>query len=77
MKVLQIKPCANVSLGLRNIADQIDNNGIEQNDCTVIIGSEIFHLGVVSDEEAATQAIFNMTFGIHKLMNAAVTLSED
>lgn len=62
-----------VSEGLRNIADRIDEDCFDSSDATVVLGSgEIFHLGPVSDERAAVDAVFNLNLGIFKLMNAGI-----
>jgi len=66
--VVSIKPCANVSEALRNIADSIDDGDLVAEDCTLVIGTDVFHLGCVDDGKAAVDATFNLTLGIHKLM---------
>ena len=68
MKVVKLFPNQSISEGLRNIADGVDSGDLPDGDCTVIIGKEVFHLGNVSDEQAAADAVFNLTLGIHKLM---------
>lgn len=68
--VVQLIPCANTVLALRNIADMIERGDIPDGQATVIIGSEVFHTGCVDNAEAATEAIWNMTYGTHKLMSA-------
>jgi len=72
MKVLQIKPCANISIGLKNIVEQIESGDIEGDDCTLIIGDQVFHLGMFDDSESAVRAIWNMTYGINKLMSTTI-----
>jgi len=68
MAVISLFPNQSVSDGLRNLADDIDAGNLAGDGCTLIIGKGVFHLGPGSDEQAATDAIFNMTLGIHKLM---------
>lgn len=75
--VMQIKPCANASKALRNIADMLDSGELDVDEVTVIAGTEIFQCGIFDDAKAAEGAIFNMTFGIHKLMNATMKASTD
>lgn len=70
--VIQIRPCANASIALRNIADAMDRGEFASDEVTIIAGADIFHCGQVSDERAAEQAIFNMTMGIHKLMRPVI-----
>ena len=67
--VIQIKPSGSAADSLRNIAAMIDDGELA-NECTVIVGTEVFHVGELDDGRAAEQAIFNMTAGIHKLMKA-------
>ena len=59
-----------VSTALRNIADGIDEGKFEDTGCTVICGTDVFYCGNVDDNTAATEAIWDMTFGIHRLMAA-------
>ena len=68
--VIHISGCLSASDSLRNIADAMDEGTYPDDGATVIVGSEVFRCGEVFDGRAAEQAIFNMTFGIHKLMNA-------
>lgn len=68
--VKQIKPCSNASEALRDIADMIDRGEISK-EATIIAGSEIFHCGVYDDASAAQDAVWNMIYGISKLMLAA------
>ena len=68
MTVISLFPNQSISEGLRNIADDVDSGDLPDDGCTVILGNEVFHLGCASDEQAATDAIFNMTMGIHRLM---------
>ena len=74
--VIQIKPCANASTALRNIADMMDSGEITADECTVIAGLDVFHCGEFDDGTAAANAIFNMTMGIQKLMRPVIE-SED
>lgn len=71
-EVLQLKPCVNVVTALRNIADGIESGELEADSITLISPPDIYHLGVFDDGAAAQDAIFNMTYGIHKMMNAAM-----
>jgi len=66
-KVVQIKPCTNIPLALRNIADQYEAGDFE-GDCTLVIGLDVFHLGTFDDSLAARDAVWNLTYAIHKLM---------
>jgi len=68
MEVVKLFPKQSVSEGLRNIADDIDSGNLPDESCTLIIGTEVFHLGNVSDQQAGADAVFNLTLGIHKLM---------
>jgi len=68
MEVVKLFRDQSVSDGLKNIANYVDSGELPDDNCTLIIGKEVIHLGCVSDEQAAADAIFNMTLGIHKLM---------
>ncbi len=67
--ITPIKPCADIVQGLINIADSIEAGDIDNSNCTLIIGTNVYHLGTVCDEQSAIEAVFNMTVGIHKLMS--------
>lgn len=69
--IRQLKPCGNAVLALRNIADQIESGEINAEECTVIVGAEVYHCGQHNDTIAVTNAVFNMVFGISKIMIAA------
>ena len=68
--IVQIKPSTNLAVALRNIADAYEAGEYESKTCTLIIGVEVFHLGVFDDSQAAQNAVWDMTYGIHKLMKA-------
>lgn len=70
--VVQLFPTADAPTVLRSIASGIENGEYPETDCTVILGSRIFHAGTVDDGEAAMEAVWNMTYGIHKLMFTAL-----
>ncbi len=72
--VIQIKPCVNVSATLRCIADDIDAGIYEAETCTFIIGTCLFHLGSFTDECAAERALWDMQYGINKLMKSALSI---
>ena len=75
--VIQLKPCVNAAIALRNIADRMESGEIKSDECTVIAGVSVFHCGTFDDETAATNAIFNMTLGIAVLMQPAVDAALD
>jgi len=70
-KVIQLKPTQNVPNTLRNIADLYEQGEFEGT-CTLVIGTEVFHFGASTDENAAVNTIWDLEFGIHKLMSAAL-----
>ena len=65
--IVSIKPCFDVKAGLQAIVDEY---GGEEN-ATVLIGGRIHHLGCVSDEQAVTDALWNLSTATYKLMAAA------
>lgn len=66
--VIQLKPCGNAALALRNIADQMESGEIVATECTIIVGLDVFHCGEFDDGRSAESAVFNMTMGLQKLM---------
>lgn len=64
-----LRPHTDIQATLRRIADECTE---DVEDCTLIIGENIYHLGTANDAQAAQEAIWNMTYGINKLMNGAV-----
>lgn len=56
--------------GLRAIADQIESGQIDCDRVTLVIGSEVFHLGT-DDAHAAQAAVFDLNVGLHKMMLGA------
>jgi len=61
------EPIADIPTGLRNIADSVES-GEFKGECTVVIGTELFHLGTPSDKQALKEALLNLQYGIQKLM---------
>ncbi len=68
--VIQLKPSVDTPNALRSIADQIESGEIQESECTLIIGRDVYHLGVKEDYIAFDNSVINMTYGIHKLMNS-------
>lgn len=66
--VLQLKPCANAAIALRNIADSMESGEYASDEVTVIAGTDIFHCGCFDDCRAVEGAVFNMTLGLQVLM---------
>lgn len=79
LKIVPISPCANIPAMLRKLADEIEEGAIICDRVTLIAGREVRCFGPVDDARAAEQAIFDMTWGIHRLMSypAMVALDED
>ena len=73
--VVNLRPNINMACALMNIAEEIQNGNIAESECTLIIGTDVYHLGCIDDREAAVNAVFNMTYGIQKLMRPAVDAS--
>jgi len=57
-----------VEAGLKQLLIAIDADVYENEQCTIIIGNDVFHFGGITEHESKTEAVSNMTFGIHKLM---------
>ncbi len=81
MNVVPIKRCMDVPTKLRELADKIKADEVNGPTIrvTLIIGQDVHCWGPVADDKAAEGAVFDMTFGIHKLMGlpVKVSLSED
>lgn len=75
--VIKIRPCADVAQGLRNLAEEIENGNFYCDNVTLIMNSEVSQLGQFTDERAAEKAVFDMVFGISKIMHVVnVEISE-
>lgn len=72
MKVVPIADCTDTPARLRELADKIETSGSSQVTVTIIVGSDVYCWGPLTDQRAAEAAIFDMTFGIHKLMGLPV-----
>lgn len=71
--VVHLYPMTDVAGGLRALADAYEQGHYEDSDCTIVIGADILQLGQsVNEERAVKDAIFNLTFGVHKLMYLTV-----
>ena len=71
--VIELFPSGNIAQSLRNIADQIESGEIHCKNCTLIANLFVYQLGEGRDDrEASATAIFNMTYGIHRLMAPCV-----
>ena len=69
--VVVLRPNADIAAGLREIADTIERDGMQDCCATVIIEGDIYHVGTLDDTEAAIRAVFDMNVGLSKLMLAA------
>jgi len=67
--VVHIRPCADVVQGLRNLADDIESGEFSCDNITLIMNSEISQLGQFSAERSAEKAVFDMVFGLSKIMH--------
>lgn len=66
--VVPIKQSIAIAETLRSIADAIDSGEYPATSATLVLDSLVFHMGPVSEQAAIQDAIWNMTFGIHKIM---------
>ncbi|MDP2346757.1 MAG: hypothetical protein Q8N34_03420 [Gammaproteobacteria bacterium] len=68
-KIVPIVGCLNVPGTLRSIADEIESSPeLQGHSVTLILNDRVYHMGTVDDARASEQAVWNMTFGIHKLL---------
>ena len=75
-KVIQLRQSNDIKSGLINISEDLTDEECKGSSCTVIIGSKVFCLGPVGDEQAGQAAIFDMTNGISHLMYAVRRMEE-
>jgi len=76
-EVVHLRPADDVVAGLRYIADELESLPFKVPNATIIAGEEVYHLGRCGKEAMGIpEAVFNMNFGIHKLMSIA-TENED
>lgn len=66
--VIPIKRSIKIAETLRRIADEIDAGEHPATSATLVLDSQVFHMGPVSVEAAVRDAVWNMTYGIHKIM---------
>ena len=69
-KVVELYPYANAPKMLRQLADDMEEGKVSDENCTVIVGLNIYNFGVVDDEQAVKNAVWDMTYGIGQLTNA-------
>jgi hypothetical protein len=61
-----------ISRILREIADEVDGGGHAHCTCTVIIGTAVYGLGSVHDDQAAKNVIWDCNYAIAKMMAQAL-----
>lgn len=79
MNVTPIKPSINVAETLRRIAEYIERGEFEGMSCTMVLDSQhVFSFGKdrVDDGRATSEAVFDMTIGIHKLVHPVMHVIE-
>jgi hypothetical protein len=67
-KVIPIIDSMDVSATLRRIADQIDSGEIEEDNCTVITGGNLYQMGSDNDRASASDALWNLEWAKMFLM---------
>lgn len=71
MSVTLLRPSTDLVQGLRNIADQVESGQIKAQHITVVADSKVFHLGTVSNSQAAVNAVWDLNIGLSYMMLAA------
>lgn len=69
--VTPLRPSQDIPTGLRNIADEIEKGDFKPEHMTLIAGNRVYHLGTVSDQKAAVNAVWDMNIGLSRMMLAA------
>lgn len=75
MSVVPISKAMDVPARLRDLADQIEDAADPMVRVTMVVGSNVYCWGPVDNDRAAEGAIFDMTYGIHKLMALSVKMN--
>jgi hypothetical protein len=73
--VVKLHPSTDIPQGLRNIAASIERGEVDGESCTIIIGLNVYNLGSADDGKAAANAIFDMTYGVQRLMQPVVDMA--
>ena len=68
--VVNICPASNVSGMLRLLADRIDNENLDVDSLTLVMGEEVHSFGQVHGDQSALHAIWDLERGKHILMTA-------
>lgn len=74
--VEQLHPVADIPARLRSIADQLESGELEGDSCTILMGGEIFSLGIADDTHAVTSVLWDLKAAEFRLMAAAHGLAE-
>lgn len=70
-KVVHLYPCADIPKMLRQLADDIERDGVDPADsCTVVYGPGIYCFGPTGDAQAAQATVFDLNYAIYQLMRA-------
>ena len=68
-EIVPLHPSTNVAASLRQLADDITAGAYDHTaDCTVVLGTHVFYFGEVEASRAAVNAVWDLTYAIHKLM---------
>lgn len=77
-KVCYLKPCQNVVESLRRLADKIESGELEISELTAVASGPgnmfVAQYGSIRDDDAARDAVFNLTFGLNWLTNRVFSL---
>lgn len=73
MKAVPIIECVNIPETLRVIAADIESGRIKPKDCTIVMGTEVYHLGAVHPDQMAVNAVWNLNYALHKIMGMALS----
>ncbi len=75
MNIVPIVGAMDVPARLRELADKIEARNDPAVRVTMVIGGAVYCWGPVDNGKAAEGAIFDMTYGIHKLMGLPVKIN--
>jgi hypothetical protein len=70
-EIVPLHPSTDVAVRLHQLADDIAAGAYDHTaDRTVVLGTHVFYFGEIEASRAAVNAVWDLTYAIHKLMAA-------
>jgi hypothetical protein len=67
--ITQLYPANDIPTALRNIAEAYERGELSGDDCTIIMGDDVFILGQVPEKNIVERIVFNLRLGEYLVMN--------